>query len=430
MKPKIFNYIILNLFILFTHSVFSQESKLPAALLEKLQSNPDIQIRETKVDLMFTQPIDHNNPDKGTFHQLVHLIHKDFSKPVVLWIEGYASRGNDEQEITKLLDANQIMVEHRYFGESVPDSLDWNYLDIKQSADDHHRIVEAFKDIYSGKWVNSGISKGGQTTMYHRRFYPDDVDASVCYVAPLNFSDEEPRVYTFLDNVGDQECRDKMQNFQQTVLKKKEQLLPLFEEYIQEKEYTYKMGIDSAYEYCVLEYPFSFWQWHDLDCSDIPVSDTTNEVLLNHLVDGSDAYFFSDEANEYFQSFFYQALTQTGFYNYDTQPFKGLLTKVIEPDFTMALPEGVEVSFDPKPMQDIKNWIDNYGNNMIYVYGEIDPWSASAVELSNKTNALKMMHKGGDHRTRIKSFPDEEKETILNTLEKWLKVSLNREAVE
>ncbi|HES59891.1 MAG TPA: hypothetical protein ENO18_05605, partial [Caldithrix sp.] len=165
-------------------------------------------------------------------------------------------------------------------------------------------------------------------------------------------------------------------------------------------------------------------------CSDIPDSTAENDTLIDHLVEGSDAYFFSDKANKYFHSFFYQALTQTGFYNYDIEPFKGLLTKVIEPNFTMALPEDVEVSFDPKPMQDIKNWLDEHGNNIIYIYGENDPWSASAVELSGKTNALKMVKKEGDHRTRINSFPDEEKEVILETLEKWLQVPLNREAVE
>lgn len=430
MKSKICIYLIVTLHIIFVRTLYSQGSELPQKLYEKLQANADIQIQETKVDLLYTQPIDHENPEKGTFQQQVHLLHKDFSKPVVFWIEGYASRGNKEQEITKLLDANQIMVEHRYFGESVPDSIDWNYLNIKQSADDHHRIVQTFKEIYSGKWVNSGISKGGQTTMYHRRFYPDDVDASVCYVAPLNFSDEEPRVYTFLDNVGDQECRDKILNFQKTVLKKKKELLPLFKEYVDDKEYTFVMGIDSAYEYCVLEYPFSFWQWHDLECSDIPGSGSHVEDLFDHLMEGSDAYFFSDKANEYYQSFFYQALTQIGFYNYDTKLLNGYLKKITKPQFTMALPKGVNVSFDPKPMQDINDWLSNYGNNMIYIYGEIDPWSASAIELSDKTNALKMVHLGGDHRTRITSFPDEQKDLILNTLEKWLDVPLNRDAIE
>ena len=52
---------------------------------------------------------------------------------------------NSNDLLTNLLDANQIMVEHRYFGKSVPDSLDWNYLNIKQSAADHHRIADPIR---------------------------------------------------------------------------------------------------------------------------------------------------------------------------------------------------------------------------------------------------------------------------------------------
>lgn len=431
MKIRITTLLLIYLFnFSFLNHVSAQDSTLPAVLFEKLQANPDIRILETKVDLEFTQPVDHNHPEKGTFQQLVHLIHKDFSKPVVLWIEGYASRGNSEQEITKLLDANQIMVEHRYFGKSVPDSIDWKYLTIEQAAADHHRIVEAFKNTYHGKWVSSGISKGGQTTIYHRRFYPDDVDASVCYVAPLNFSDEEPRVYTFLQSVGDEECRQKILNFQRTVLQNKEQLLPLFNDYIREKEYTYSMGIDSAFEYIVMEYPFSFWQWQKENCFDIPDSTADNQELLNHLMAGSDADFFSDKSMKYFQPFFYQALTQTGFYNYDTRPFRGLLTKVIQPDFNMTLPPGVHVTFDPKPMKDVKAWLDEYGNNMIYIYGGNDPWSASAVQLSGKTNALKMVLKNGSHKTRISSFPEEQQMQMLDSLKTWLNIDIEEEVIK
>ncbi len=430
MKLRNSTILLYSLFLIITlHNVSAQDNNLPSDLLEKLRANPDIQIKETKVELMFTQPIDHENPEKGTFQQLVHLLHKDFSKPVVLWIEGYASKGNEEQEITKLLNANQIMVEHRYFGESVPDSLEWQYLTIEQSAADHHRITEAFKKIYPGIWVNSGISKGGQTTMYHRRFYPDDVDASVCYVAPLNFSDQEPRVYDFLESVGESACRQKVLNFQRIVLKKKEDLLSMFKDYAEEKGYTFAIGADSAFEYCVLEYSFSFWQWHKLECSDIPTPEAGNKTLFDHLIEVSDPGFFSDKDIEKYQPFFYQALTQQGFYGYDTEPFKGLLEKVTEPDFTMTLPEGVQVQFDPQPMKDVNNWINEHGDNMIFLYGEIDPWSASAVELTGETNAIKMVNPGGDHRTRIKSFSDEEKEIILKTLEEWLDVPFYRDAV-
>jgi len=80
-------------------------------------------------------------------------------------------------------------------------------------------------------------------------------------------------------------------------------------------------------------------------------------------------------------------------------------------------------------MQEVNQWINNHGNNMLFIYGELDPWSASAVQLNGKTNALKMVKKGGDHRTRINSFEGDEKEKILLTLENWLDVQIKRDDV-
>jgi len=46
--------------------------------------------------------------------------------------------------------------------------------------------------------------------MYHRYFFPNDVDATIPYVGPLNFSIEDTRVYDFFEQVGSEECRDKI----------------------------------------------------------------------------------------------------------------------------------------------------------------------------------------------------------------------------
>ena len=40
------------------------------------------------------------------------------------------------------------------------------------------------------------------TSVYHRRFYPDDVDATVAYVAPISFGAPDDRYIDFLANVG------------------------------------------------------------------------------------------------------------------------------------------------------------------------------------------------------------------------------------
>jgi hypothetical protein len=63
---------------------------------------------------------------------------------------------------------------------------------------------------------------------------------------------------------------------------------------------------------------------------------------------------------------------------------------------------------------------------MLFIYGEYDTWSAPAVQLTGETNAVKMVLKGGSHRTRIKHFPDDEKEIIYSTLEDWLGIEIER----
>ena len=66
-------------------------------LLQKLQQIKEISgIRELKVqpyteyyEFWYEQPIDHNNPSKGTFKQRVLLGHRDFNTPMVAILEGY-----------------------------------------------------------------------------------------------------------------------------------------------------------------------------------------------------------------------------------------------------------------------------------------------------------------------------------------------------
>jgi len=391
-------------------------------LLSRIDSIQDVSVGEAVIEMTFTQPVDHDDPGAGTFDQRIILIHKGFDKPLVLWIEGYAGGDRREQELTRMLDANQLSIEHRYFGESTPDPLEWEHLTIEQAAADHHRIAQAFKPVYPGKWVSSGISKGGQTTMYHRRFYPEDVDASVCYVAPLNFSDEDPRFGPFFEQVGDEARRDEILRFQRLVLEKKEELLPMFNEHSKARGFTYEIGAEAAFEYCALEYSFSYWQWNTGVTTEIPDDTASNEEIFAHFVDAVTPYYFADSGVSDLTPFFHQALTQIGYYAYDTSPFEGLITAVAEPTYGFCAPEGTDPVFDPHAMQDIHQWITTEGDNMIFVYGELDPWSASAVQLTGQTNALMMVRQGGDHTTRIRDFEEVDQERVRNALHEWLDV--------
>lgn len=405
---------------LFTQSELKTTlESLPGIIsVEKIQ--PDSEYVEA-FKIFFEQPVDLKNPEGEKFKQKFYLSHIDESLPIVIELDGYNIDFNRSNELASILKCNKIVVEHRYFGESVPDSLNWEYLTIEQAANDHHRIIETMKSIYENKWITTGISKGGQTTYIHKYFFPDDADASICYVAPLNLTAEDPRIYHFLDNVGTEDCRNKMVLFQREVLKREDELLPMFIDDTKSSGYNYSLGNDRfIFEFVVLEYGFAFWQWQYTNCEQIPDTTASNEILFEHLKKGSAFEYFSDQENKNNLPFVYQAYSEMGYYGYDISDFKDLLIEVKEPTSRIFLPKDLNPEFDCCTMQKINTWIQKFGNNMIFIYGEIDAWSATAVELTGETNSIKMVKKNGNHRTRINSFDEKDRTFILNTLEQWL----------
>ena len=393
-------------------------------LLAFFEKSEDMGIQKIEIELRVRQPLDHDAPEKGYFFQRVFLLHKDAGKPVVLDTEGYQASPKSVSELTNLLDANQIIVEHRYFGESVPDSIDYSYLNIRQAAADHHRIIKLFKSFYNGPWISTGISKGGQTAMYHKRFYPDDVDATVCYVSPLNFSEHDERITQFLNQVEPDTCRIKILEFQHFLLKNRERFLPLFRVHNRENNYEFSYGDSLAYEHCVLEYPFAFWQWGESECESLPDSSDPAAEIFQGFIMVSTPYYFSNTGRDYYAPYFVQAFSEIGYYGYHLQPFAGELLYINDGSYRFCVPENADISFDPSVMQDMSRWINANGTNMIFIYGSNDPWSASAIQLTGKTNAIKIVLPGGSHRTRIRDLPAPDKEIIYSSLEKWLGIQI------
>ena len=383
-------------------------------------------------ELYFTQPLDHNNPSAGTFKQRVILGHLDFMAPMVVELQGYNIwYDNKAGELSKLLDANQLIIEHRYFGDSKPEKMEWDYLTIDQAAADQHRIIEEFKKIYGNKWITTGISKGGQTTMLHRYFYPEDVDLSVPYVAPLNFAQEDPRIYEFLSKVGTEETRQKIKVFQRAILENKAKVLPLLELYAKEKKYSFnELTHAVALDYMVLEYPFTFFQWANTKTEDIPSKDASAEELFTHLRKTVPLGWYDDKDINTGVQAHYQFGSQLGYYGYETAGLEDVLTEK-KPGNFIFYPKDATVKYDPVPMQKLQAWLMEKGNNFIYIYGGNDTWTACAIDLKNsKTNAVKYLNPGGSHGSRIKHFPKEMKAEILSKIESMSGLKIKKEKKE
>lgn len=380
-------------------------------------------IYDSILEIRIRQPLDHRDPEGPSFYQRLYISHIDPSRPVVLVTAGYDASYYYTSEIAAELRCNQIMVEHRYFGKSKPDSLDWRYLDTWQAASDHHRIISLFRPLYPEEWVSTGISKGGQCVLYHSFYYPEDVAVRVPYVAPLNYSVEDERIYAFLESVGTSRERRKIRKFQQMALKNQEQYLPAFRAFSEERGYTYELagGVEKAYEYCVLEYDFAYWQWGYVPVRDIPGRSATPGEVIEHMNRVAGFDYFDDTFISENRPFFYQALTEMGYYGYDLEKFDRYLKHVDNPRFTFTLPAELEVTFRPGLSEELEVYLASRGDDFIYIYGEYDTWSATAVTSTGQTNSRIYIKEKGSHRTRINNMPPPVKEEIYETIASYLR---------
>jgi hypothetical protein len=400
-------------------------------LLQKLQALPGVQAVRIPALSGFTdsfqvdisQPVDHANPSAGTFNQRFYLSHRSDDAPMVFYTSGYGINNNSEPELSALLQANQILLVHRFFPGAIPP--DWQYLTIRQAAADQHRIREALRELYPGKWISTGGSKGGMTALFYRRFHPDDVEATVAYVAPIMPYPDDPRFAPFFSTVGSAECRQKLRDFQRLVLSRRARLMPLFRQYAESKGYVFAIvPEEDAFEYSVLEYPFAFWQYgREADCADIPGADAGDQRALDHLVAVSSPYYYSDQGFLYFQPLFYQAYTEIGYCPYLYSQVEDLLQFVLRPDYRAFAPRGVDLVFRPEAMQDVIPWLQTQGQRIIYIYGGIDPWTAAAVVPAAGLDVLKIVQPGANHSVKIRDL--DQKDLVIQTLERWLGIAID-----
>ncbi|MHC5353006.1 S28 family serine protease [Myroides sp. LJL115] len=421
MKKNIITFLFLLFFVaIWAHPDQKQVEKalynLKNVTFTQLDSDDDSVL---KYKLKVRQPIDHNDESKGYFDQSVYYIHRGFDRPTVMETNGY-TLSHGQTELPKYFQTNYLSVEHRYFGDSTPKDTPYEYLTLEQATADLHQVNQLFRELYKGKWISTGISKGGQTTIFYKYFYPEDVDVAVPYVAPFNKSLEDQRIYTFLDTVGSKKCRDAIQKVQTALFENKKQIIEKLRWYAKgaRLKFDYIGGLDTAYDLAVLEYDFAFWQGGN-DCATLPniknIDQLTDDFLKISNID-----FFSDAMIKKFASHYYQAGSQMGYYGYDITPFKKYVSFKENPS-AIHMPEGTSTdSFDNSLIIKVQNWLDNDANGILYVYGDIDTWSATRVIPSDKVNSKAYMVEDADHyKARVGNMNPQMQQDFFDTFEKF-----------
>ncbi|OJH37825.1 hypothetical protein BON30_26980 [Cystobacter ferrugineus] len=414
-----------------------------ADILDRLRAIPGLTVQENPNGspvpnghrffvMEYDQPADHSRPECQRFKQRITLLHTSDTAPMVLYASGYyVSTRVSRSELTLFLGANQLSIEHRFFPPSRPEPADWSLLTVKQSAADFHRIVQAFKPIYSARWLSTGASKGGETVVFFRRFYPQDVDATVAYVAPLAHRDDA-RFPAFQDTLGGPalaECRERIHTFQRTVLERREEMVQLWREFAQINKLTYEqLGFEKALEHAVIDTYFAFWQYDKPEnCDQFPGPEATIDELLTTLSQQVGLSSLADTgigSLSYYAPYFYQAAVELGW----PQSHEAFLGDLIHfPGTNNSLvhaPPGVPLApFRDEAMQDIQDWVSTQGERLMFIYGEFDPWTAAAYSLGGARDSYLYMVPGGNHSSNISRLPDEQYSEAFSTVLRWAGVT-------
>lgn len=169
--------------------------------------------------IYYHQPVSHQAHDGEQFQLRCVMIVRDDNDPATcsneFYFGGYEIDGvwenaslcfnsKSKAEISHRYHSNLFIPEHRYFSYSSPEKcwekLEW--LNADEASQDFHALLEALKTVLKGKWVITGISKGGITTAMQHAFFPDDADIFVPNSAPFCRTVSDPRLHFYFENNG------------------------------------------------------------------------------------------------------------------------------------------------------------------------------------------------------------------------------------
>jgi hypothetical protein len=375
--------------------------------------------------LSITQPVDHLRPSTGTFQQRFTVLHRGTDRPTVLHTTGYGVPTYAfRSEPTRLIDGNQLSVEQRFFTPSRPEPADWSKLTIWQAATDHHRIVAALKSIYPQRWISTGASKGGMTSVYHRRFYPDDVDGTVAYVAPQDVVNGEDSAYDrFFARVGTAQCRAALDAVQVAALQRRTELVARYQAWAAANARTFSVigSADKAFEFMVNGTTWAFWQYSlESDCVDVPPATASSDDIWAwlDLIYGLDSN--TDQGVSPYIPYYFQASYQLGYPDVSLPHLAGLQHYRGQDRAQSYIPRDLVPRFQPLAMLDIDAWVKLLGRRLLFVYGQNDPWGAEPFRPGPGTkDSLTYTAAGWNHGANISRLTAAEAATATAAVQRW-----------
>ncbi|MDF2437958.1 MAG: ptp [Bacteroidota bacterium] len=409
-------------FILLNYLGHSQSFKEKIAALPGITFSSILNENSSeRYEVFVEQDLDHNNSSAGKFKQRIVIDFKSLDSNVVMDTDGYAINyavaPMHQHELATLVNANLIIIEHRFFGRSVPDKVDYKYLTTSQAAADVHYIKTLFSSIfYKNKWISTGISKGGQAALAHKINYPDDVALTIVYGTAIKKNLNENKIDSMLTALSNTECGKKLSLFQNNLFLNKASLLPQLNDFVFKNGISFgDLDTETVLDYMILELPFSFWQSGG-DCSKIPLTTEDPFEMMKFLSSVITPSFYSVKTLKRLEPSFYMSYHELGFYEYDIKKFKNHLKQKNYSNKRFA-PSGINIPFDKTYLRKLSEFLKSpTAEKVLFIYGENDPWSA----MQSTGKSKKIIIKYGSHKSRIRNMSEQQKVE----LEKFVKRNL------
>jgi hypothetical protein len=379
-------------------------------------------------DVRFEQPSDHFRPERGLFQQRLIVSVRSLSAPTVLHTPGY-ELADYSSDVAATFPTNELEVEHRFFGESMPSPADLSTLTIMQSAADSHRIVEAFAPLFTGPWVNTGHSKGGMTALFHRRFFPCDVTGSAPYVTPISLGRDDARYAPHLETLGGPTwaaCREAFFTVdRELITNATAQAAQLRGTYsrIGGPENALWATTGAGY-WGIFQYGLMTDPQYGCAVRIAQVQSRLADVVARQAFYATG---FADEATRPTSgkdfSYPFQTLNELGApgttraHLAQLGPVPQLPPKI---EFDIALQ--TTPKFEPRAMPDVLSWVARHGSALQFIYGEWDPWTGGAVATPGVMDAAKYIGPEAAHDVSVTALAEPDRTAALNRLERWLGV--------
>jgi len=426
---------------------------------------------EEKYMVTFTQPLDWDDPSKGTFEQRVEIGYKGDDRVNVYQAGGYCLydianggtailRIDDRSEPAQMYDGNFISMEYRFFGKSVPEGFShdgteqWEYLTAENAAKDFYAVMEKLSTVLPGKKVFTGASKGGFTTNTMALLYPEYCDAYVAYVAPLCDGPEDERlVDNVYETIGDAghpaeeaaSLRDIVLTFEVYCIEHRDPLQEMYYQKAMKAGCVYRdtMTKEILWDMAVMEFGIQHWQYGAAfsRLEELLAMPETSEKELEKKLKEICKYVAEKAEPENWSTtyfalpYYWQALSEMGSYRYDYSYLRKAVIEKTGRDM-LAITEDMQdgiigrllftpgqlklIEYDGSLREKMISLSDTTQAHLIRIDGGCDVWYAVRIPDTQNENVHTYTVDAGCHSAGIKDLSKEDQEECKALLDQWL----------